>query len=68
MPDLTRGYPDLKLHLSASAEPVNFHGDEFDLAVPHFRRQRRQPYRPAFAAGRGEGLFQPGLPRASATD
>lgn len=36
MPDLTRRYPGLKLHLSASVDPVGFRSGTFDLAVRHF--------------------------------
>lgn len=39
MPDLTCKTPGLKLHLSASVTPVDFHGYTFDLAVRHFDGQ-----------------------------
>ena len=39
MPDLTCRHPGLKLHLSASVEPVDFYPYAFDLAVRHFDGQ-----------------------------
>ncbi|MNG12445.1 hypothetical protein D3C84_960580 [compost metagenome] len=36
MPNLTRRFPGLKLHLSASVDPVGFKSVTFDLAVQHF--------------------------------
>jgi LysR family glycine cleavage system transcriptional activator len=39
MPSLTSRYPDLELHLSASAENVDFNAHTYDLAVRHFDGQ-----------------------------
>lgn len=39
MPDLTRSYPELKLHVSASVAPVDFQSGTYDLAVRHFDGQ-----------------------------
>lgn len=39
MPSLTSSHPGLKLHLSASAEPVDFHARTYDLAVRYFDGQ-----------------------------
>ena len=36
IPNLTRRFPGLKLHLSASVDPVGFKSVTFDLAVQHF--------------------------------
>ena len=36
MPNLTRRFPGLKLHLSASVDPVGLQSGTFDLAVRHF--------------------------------
>lgn len=39
MPVLTDRYPGLKLHLSASAEPIDFHASTYDFAVRYFDGQ-----------------------------